>query len=66
MEDTLKLPTGDIPPLPPKDVPADIIEAWRVEWRLDMHRHGLLAKIAEAVACHRVRYSRRLSRSGPR
>jgi hypothetical protein len=47
MEDTLKLPAGNIPPLPPKDVPADIIEAWRVEWRLEMYRHGLLAKILD-------------------
>ena len=47
MEDSLKLPTGDIPEFLPKDVPADIIEAWRAEWRLDMHRHGFLAKILD-------------------
>lgn len=47
MEDTLKLPTGNIPQLPPKDVPADIIEAWRAEWRLELHRHGFLAKILD-------------------
>ena len=47
MEDTLKLPTGDIPEFLPKDVPADIIEAWRAEWRLDMHRRGFLAKILD-------------------
>ena len=47
MEETLKLPTGIIPQLLPKDVPADIIEAWRAEWRLDMHRRGFLAKILD-------------------
>jgi hypothetical protein len=47
MEDTLKLPTGNIPQLPPKDVPADIIEAWRAEWRLEMHRQGFLARILD-------------------
>jgi hypothetical protein len=47
MEDSLKLPTGDIPEFLPKDVPADIVEAWRAELRLDLHRRGLLAKILD-------------------
>jgi hypothetical protein len=47
MEDSLKLPTGDIPEFLPKGVPADIIEAWRAEWRLEMHRSGFLAKILD-------------------
>jgi hypothetical protein len=47
VEETLKLPTGIIPRLPPKDVPADVIEAWRAEWRLEMRRRGLLAKILD-------------------
>ena len=47
MEDTLKLPAGIIPHLPPKDVPADVIEAWRAECRLDLHRRGMLAKILD-------------------
>ena len=47
MEDSLKLPTGDIPEFLPKDVPADIIEAWRAECRLDLHRRGMLAMILD-------------------
>jgi hypothetical protein len=47
MEDNAKLPTGNIPQLPPKDVPADIIEAWRAEWRLELCRHGFLSKILD-------------------
>jgi hypothetical protein len=47
MEETLKLPIGIIPRLPPKDVPARVIEAWRAKWRLDLHRRGLLAKILD-------------------
>jgi hypothetical protein len=47
MEDTLRFPTGSVPQLPPKDVPSDIIEAWREEWRLEMHRRGFLAKILD-------------------
>jgi hypothetical protein len=47
MEKMLKLPIGSIPQLPPKNIPADILEAWRAEWRLDMYRHGFLAKILD-------------------
>ena len=47
MEALLKFPTGTVPQLPPKDIPSDIVEAWRAEWRLEMHRHGLLARILD-------------------
>jgi hypothetical protein len=47
VEETLKLPTGIIPRLARKDVPADVIEAWRAKWRLEMHRSGFLAKILD-------------------
>lgn len=47
MEDTLKLPIGEIPQLSPRDLPAEIIEAWRAEWRLEMHRRGSLARILD-------------------
>lgn len=45
MEETLKFPVGKIPELPPKNLPPEIIEAWRTEWRLDLQRRGLLEKI---------------------
>ena len=47
MEDTLRFPTGTVPQLPSKDVPSDIIEAWRAEWRLELHRQGVLTKILD-------------------
>ena len=45
MEDTLKFPVGKIPEFPPKNLPPEVIEAWRTELRLDLHRRGLLEKI---------------------
>jgi hypothetical protein len=36
MEGTLRSPTGTLPQLPPKDVPSDLIEAWRAEWGLEL------------------------------
>ena len=47
MKVTLRFPTGTIPQLSPKDVPSDIIEAWRAEWRLELHRRGVLTKILD-------------------
>ncbi len=47
MEDILKFPTGRIPDLSPKKVPAEIIETWRAELRFDLHRRGLLEKILD-------------------
>lgn len=45
MEDVLKFPEGRIPELPSKNVPPEVIEAWRTELRLELHRRGLLEKI---------------------
>lgn len=45
MEDTLRLPVGKIPDLPSKSLPPEVIEAWRTELRLDLHRRGLLERI---------------------
>jgi hypothetical protein len=47
MEDTLRFPTGTVPQLPPKDLPPDIIEAWRAEWRLELQRQSFLTKILD-------------------
>jgi hypothetical protein len=45
VENTLKFPVGKIPELSPNNLPPQVIEAWRTELRLDLHRRGLLKKI---------------------
>lgn len=42
MDEGLKLPDGRIPPLPPKGLSDEAVEAWREEARRDLLRRGLL------------------------
>jgi hypothetical protein len=45
VEDAFNFPVGKIPELPPRNLPPEVIEAWRTELRLDLHRRALLEKI---------------------
>ena len=46
MEDILKFPVGKIPELSSKkNLPPEVVEAWRAELRLDLQRRGLLEKL---------------------